>query len=111
MSLTSELFLAHAEAIVLARLLHKDRYGYELNRLVLGQSKGKFEFNEATLYSLLQRMEKSGLLLSYWGDAPVAARRKYYTLTPAGRQYYRQRREEWHQARAVIDDLLADQPN
>ena len=47
-----------------------------------------------------------GLIVSYWGEEAVGARRKYYTITDAGRKQYKENISDWERTRAVVDNLL-----
>ena len=55
---------------------------------------------------LLRRLEQAGLIVSYWGEEAVGARRKYYTITDAGRKQYKENIADWERTRAVVDNLL-----
>ncbi len=106
MSLTADLVRGHTESIILAQLMERDSYGYEINKAIQAQTGGDYELKEATLYSAFRRLEQAGLISSYWGDATTGARRRYYAITPNGQRFYCRSREEWHNARRIIDALL-----
>ncbi len=106
MSITADLIRGHTDAIILAKLSEKDSYGYEINKAVYSASGQMYELKEATLYTAFKRLEDSGCISSYWGDQSTGARRKYYTITNIGRQVYRQKLEEWLEAKKLIDKLL-----
>ena len=109
MSIAGDLIRGHTDAIILARLLHGDSYGYEINKIISSLSSGRFELKEATLYTAFRRLEDSGLITSYWGDEPVGARRKYYKITAQGREAYRQAREEWQNTVRILNALLEEE--
>lgn len=106
MSIASDLIRGHTETIILAHLLEHDSYGYEINKSILRKSDGKYELNEATLYTAFKRLSDMGCITSYWGDGSTGARRKYYTITPTGREVYAQRLADWQNAKSIIDALL-----
>lgn len=106
MSITADLIRGHTDAIILAKLIEKDSYGYEINKAVYNASGQLYELKEATLYTAFKRLEDAGCISSYWGDQSTGARRKYYTITESGREMYRQKRQEWLEARKLIDTLL-----
>lgn len=66
MSLTSDLIRGHTETIILAQLLKKDSYGYEINKSIQQTTQGEYELKEATLYSAFRRLENAGMIESYW---------------------------------------------
>ena len=67
MSIAGDLIRGHTDAIILARLMLRDSYGYEINKTVTHLSGGKLELKEATLYTAFRRLEEAGLVASYWG--------------------------------------------
>lgn len=106
MSITSDLIRGHTETIILAQLLKKDSYGYEINKDVKEKTDGKYELKEATLYSAFRRLEQAGYIMSYWGNENVGARRRYYSITPQGRKAYEKYSVEWEETKSIINRLI-----
>ena len=106
MSIASDVIRGHTDAIILAQLMLRDSYGYEINKAIQTVTGGRFELKEATLYTAFRRLEQAGYILSYWGDETTGARRRYYTITEIGRAAYRQFRTDWEDARTMIDQLM-----
>lgn len=106
MSIAGDLIRGHTDAIILARLLRGDSYGYEINKVISTLSSGRFELKEATLYTAFKRLEEQGCIASYWGSSGAGARRRYYTITPAGRLASQRLREEWQETKEIMDKLL-----
>ena len=106
MSIAGDLIRGHTDAIILARLLRGDSYGYEINKTISTLSSGRFELKEATLYTAFKRLEEQGYIVSYWGDSGAGARRRYYTITAAGRDACRQLVAEWEETKEIMDKLL-----
>ncbi len=106
MSIAGDLIRGHTDAIILARLLRSDSYGYEINKIISTLSSGKFELKEATLYTAFKRLEEAGYITSYWGDSGAGARRRYYTITPDGRQASARLMQEWAETKEIMDKLL-----
>ncbi|MCL2031403.1 MAG: PadR family transcriptional regulator [Oscillospiraceae bacterium] len=106
MPITAELIRGHTETIILAHLLTRDSYGYEINKSIQERSAGRYELKEATLYGAFRRLEEAGCIQSYWGDEQTGARRRYYRVTPAGREAFARSRAEWLETRGLIDLLL-----
>ncbi|WP_410514226.1 PadR family transcriptional regulator [Paenibacillus sp. BR2-3] len=97
----------YIETVLLSLLREKPVYGYELARTALDRSDGTFELKEATLYLGLKRLEKNGLLTSFWGDSNNGGgRRKYYELTEAGDERLRQKKREWEFVKKMMDQFL-----
>ena len=106
MSIAGDLIRGHTDAIILARLLRSDSYGYEINKTISTLSGGKFELKEATLYTAFKRLEDQGCIRSYWGDSGAGARRRYYTITPEGKEVCTQLMLEWKETKEIMDKLL-----
>lgn len=106
MSIAGDLIRGHTEAIILARLLQSDSYGYEINKTIMSLSGGQFELKEATLYTAFRRLEEGGFITSYWGGSGTGARRRYYTITPPGREECDRLLGEWEQTKEIMDKLL-----
>ncbi len=109
MSIRADLIRGHTDAVILAQLMRRDSYGYEINKTLESCSGGEFVLKEATLYTAFRRLEDSGLITSYWGDETVGARRKYYKITAQGREAYRQAREEWQNTVRILNALLEEE--
>lgn len=90
--------------VVLAVLSQMDtaRYGYDLIRQLAERG---LDVEEGTLYPLLRRLEKQGLLESEWeiGDARP---RKYYRISSLGRKVLAVLMEEWNQTVEVMHGIL-----
>lgn len=106
MSIASDIIRGHTDTIILSNLMTKDSYGYEINKSIKRCSQGKYELNEATLYTAFKRLEDSGCITSYWGAEATNARRKYYHITQYGIDTYSKLIEEWKAAKSIIDKLL-----
>ena len=106
MSIASDLIRGNTDMIILSHLVKRDSYGYEINKSISENTNYELELKEATLYSAFQRLEAAGMITSYWGDQTTGARRRYYTITPAGRGYYEQSVNEWRKAKQLIDRFV-----
>ncbi|ADL51354.1 PadR family transcriptional regulator [Clostridium cellulovorans] len=107
MSITSDIIRGHTETIILSHLTEKDSYGYEINKSIQEKTNNKYELKEATLYSAFRRLEQSSLIISYWGDETTGARRRYYSITPLGREALKQNISDWKEAKELIDSLIS----
>ena len=81
--------------MLLSLLEEKDCYGYEIIREIEKRSENVFQFKEGTLYPVLHRMEAGGLLKSYQAKTEGGKARKYYRITPKGREQLEAEKEEW----------------
>ncbi len=106
MVLTSDIVRGHTDAIILSLLARQDDYGYNINKHITEVSCGELELKEATLYTAFRRLEEAGFIKSYWGDEDSGARRKYYKITPLGRDEYEKQLAYWKRTRDIIDKLV-----
>ena len=67
---------------------------------------GALELKEATLYTAFRRLEAGGYIRSYWGDEQSGARRRYYAITPEGREKLARDTAAWQETRQVLDRLV-----
>jgi len=84
-----------AELLVLAQLEGRSRHGYEIGVEIERRSAGAVSFQIASLYPVLYRLERKGLISGQWVEAPGQRRRRYYKLTPAGRKMLSAQRRSW----------------
>ena len=103
MTIRADVLRGHTDAVILAQLMRRDSYGYEINKTIESLSGGAFVLKEATLYTAFRRLEDSGLIVSYWGDEAVGARRKYYKITQQGRE------AEWADTVRILHALLEEE--
>jgi len=93
--LTPELKKGSAEFLVLSLLRYEPRHGYELSKLIESRSRGVVQFQVSSLYPLLYRMERRGWIRGRWVEKAGQRRRRYYSITPAGRGVVEAQRESW----------------
>ncbi len=107
-SVSSDLIRGHINTIILRALYDGDKYGYEIIAEIEQKSHGQYSMKQPSLYSALKRLEKDGYVTSYWGGSVSGGRRKYFTLTEAGKLISEQNQAEWEYSRTVIDSLISD---
>ena len=106
MSIASDLIRGNTDMIILAQLMRKESYGYEINKDIQQKSRGLFEFKEATLYGAFRRLEESGFVSFYWGDEQTGARRRYYSITENGRKAFLDMLSDWRNACDLIESMI-----
>jgi PadR family transcriptional regulator PadR len=94
------------EFCVLALLRDGERYSYELVR-ALGDADGLVT-TEGTLYPLLGRLRREGVVDTSWRESPSGPPRRYYRLTPDGQAALSSFVVEWARFRDSVDALLAN---
>ena len=86
-SMNAEILRGFTDAIILNCLLENDSYGYKISRSIIEKTNNKMDIKDATIYLAFKRMEKEGLITSYWSNDNTLARRKYYQITALGKKY------------------------
>src|SRR5699024_4711468 len=107
--LSSDILRGHTDTIVLASLLDRDRYGFEIYNRVLNKTDNLYELKETTLYSSYKRLEKDGFIQSYWGDETQGGRRKYYRITVLGRELYQQKLKDYEFTKKILERLFMEE--
>ena len=77
---------------ILLSLADEDRHGYGIAKEIEGRTAGRVRLGPGTLYGTLTRMLEAGLVQECPGpasDEPAAERRRYYRITPFGRDVAR----------------------
>lgn len=89
-------------ALAVLAQLKSEHYGYTLRKALADQG---LAIDEGTLYPLLRRLESQGLLASEWREEDKRQKR-FYRLSPVGRQVLKQLLGEWQLINASLDRLL-----
>lgn len=91
-------------ALVLAVLaqLHGEHYGYSLRKSLAASG---ISIEEGTLYPLLRRLEKQGLLDSEWREEGKRNKR-FYRLSAAGKAVLAALRKDWDDLNVGIQNIL-----
>lgn len=103
-NLVSELKRGTLVLSVLSQLT-MPQYGYSLVQLLSGKG---LEIEQGTLYPLLRRLEKQGLLDSDWSLEENRPRR-YYKLSTEGETVLDELRREWDALTGVLGRLLEEE--
>ena len=103
---SSDILRGYTDTVILAQLEAGDSYGYLISKRVQEATAGEVQLKEATLYTTFRRLETAGVIESYWGSEEIGARRRYYRLTPAGRELLSENRAQWQRYREMISRLL-----
>ncbi|MBN2840531.1 MAG: helix-turn-helix transcriptional regulator [Coriobacteriia bacterium] len=92
------------ELVILALLDRGELYGVEIvDRLA---ERPGLEASAGTIYPLLSRLKKAGVVDTTWRESPVGPPRKYYRLSPAGASELTEMTRSWRDIAAAIDDVL-----
>jgi PadR family transcriptional regulator PadR len=97
------------EMAALAALWGKRLYGLEIIRHL--ESRSQLVLAEGTVYPILNRLKAEGLVTSEWVEAEAGHPRKYYSLSPKGKERVGQMAKSWtefsHGLGRLIEPILA----
>lgn len=90
------------EMCVLALLMKKDFYGFELVETISSY----VDISEGTIYPLLRRLTQEDYVETYLQESNAGPPRKYYRMTPHGRQFTKKLIKNWQEFSVRINQLL-----
>ena len=103
-SILSNLRRGALEYCVLALLRDGASYGLDIARALGGD--GILMSGEGTLYPLLARLRKAGLVETTWQESSAGPPRRYYALTEEGERALAAFTRAWHPFRDAVDAAL-----
>lgn len=103
---TAQIRRGVVELAVLDLLAQGERYGSQIVDELSSQA--ALALTAGTVYPLLSRLLKAGLIDSTWQESPVGPPRKYYRLTRHGRAAHAAQRDAWVAVRDALDGLLKE---
>ena len=95
--LDRELKKGSAELLILSLVETRARHGYEISKLIDQRSGGRLHFKVGSLYPLLYRLEERGWIAGKWVEKAGERRRRFYRITPDGRQMLAAQRDHWRE--------------
>ena len=98
----------HLDMIVLAALAGGPAHGYAVIQEIRRRSAGAFDLPEGTVYPVLHRLEKNGLLASRWATGDSGKKRRVYTLTRSGQKALAGHRATWRRFSEAIGGLFGE---
>lgn len=90
---------------MLALIQSEPRYAFEL---IEGLGNTGLLTTEGTLYPLLSRLRRDGLVRTEWRESTEGPPRRYYELTAEGRRALSAFRNEWISFRGAVDGILQE---
>jgi len=96
------------ELCVLALIASKPRYGYDLVSALKRWE--PLATTEGTVYPLLRRLQREEKVEASWEESAAGPPRKYYRLTPHGRDLLERMTADWAElSEAVREALLTEE--
>ena len=99
------LVAASTKPMILSILAGGEIYGYQIIHNMIEISGGALEWSEGTVYPVLHRLEKEGLIRSHWKLSDKGRRRKYYRLTEPGKKELEHEKRQWLSVHGVLSKL------
>jgi PadR family transcriptional regulator PadR len=101
---TTQMLKGILDGCLLAIIKEGETYGYELAAKL--ESYGFHSFSEGTIYPLLLRMQKEGLVRATLRKSTAGPKRKYYSLTEKGEQELNDFIKRWEQLSNAVNNVL-----
>lgn len=96
------------EYAILLILRHREAYSVDLIEIL---KKNDLIVVEGTIYPLLTRLRKEGLIKYTWVESSQGPPRKYYVITDSGHAYLDELRKLWVEMRDSVDSLDSESPD
>ena len=91
------------DVCVLAAIKNEDSYGYK----IIKDMKPYIEMSESTLYTILKRLEISGMLTVYSSEHGGRLR-KYYHITELGLRRIEEFKSEWREVMLIYQFVMRE---
>lgn len=95
------------EGCILKIIDRCETYGYEIAQKL--QQYGFSEISEGTIYPLLLRLEKNGMIDSVKKESAYGPKRKYYRLTAAGKKEIQEFYAIWCEIQSGINLIFEEE--
>lgn len=92
------------EYCVMALVRDEESYGFDIVRAL--SAAGNLLTSEGTIYPLLGRLRRDGLVTTTWRESASGPPRRYYRLTADGRRALDAFAGDWRRFTAAVDALL-----
>ncbi len=89
---------------LMAIISEEPSYGYEMVRKL--RERGLDLASEGSIYPLLSRLQKQGLIEGYLVQSSEGPARKYYRISDQGKATLNRWLDEWHDFRDAVDAVL-----
>jgi PadR family transcriptional regulator PadR len=93
------------ELIILGVLHNESHYGYSLVKEIIGDI--PFSITEGTIYPILSRLTREGLIKYEWVESKQGPPRKYYQLTREGRVTFQELKKEFDNLVRLVNGVTA----
>jgi PadR family transcriptional regulator len=102
----SQMLRGVLDLCLLAVIEDTPAYGYEMTRRL--QERGLSTVGEGSIYPLLGRLERDGLVATHRAASDGGPPRKYYRASPSGLRVLAEGAHAWRAVRSEVDAILAN---
>jgi DNA-binding PadR family transcriptional regulator len=103
--ISKELMAASTRPLILTILQCGESYGYQIIQDVKELSGGALEWSDGMLYPVLHKLQKDECIQSRWEISEEGRRRKYYSITEAGKEELAAAKNQWLSIHEVLHKL------
>lgn len=103
---TSQLLHGVLDMCLLSLIEEEETYGYEMVDKL--RERGLDLASEGSIYPLLSRLQKQGIIEGYLVQSPAGPARKYYRMSKDGRVVLEEWRSEWRRFATAVDAILGE---
>ena len=103
----SQMLKGTLEGCVLEIISRSQTYGYEISQKL--QTYGFGEISEGTIYPMLLRLEKNGLIEAQYNASLLGPKRKYFSITQQGKEELERFRKSFRELEQAVECLFSRQ--
>ncbi|MEA3424482.1 MAG: PadR family transcriptional regulator [Bacillota bacterium] len=101
--MNSQMLKGILEGCIIKIVSYEETYGYKVVDVL---NKLGFEVNEATVYPILNRLEKRNVLMVNKRPSSLGPMRKYFSLSDSGKDELNKFVEEWDDTKKKVESIL-----
>lgn len=102
--ISSQMLKGILEGCILKVISHGETYGYEISEKL--RKYGFSNISEGTIYPLLLRLERGGLITAIYRESPVGPKRKYFFISDQGELELSSFYDDWYELSGAVDKLF-----
>ncbi|MBN1256242.1 MAG: helix-turn-helix transcriptional regulator [Planctomycetes bacterium] len=108
MEFSKEILKGILETLILYVISQGPKHGYLVARTIGKMTDGKIEIQDGTLYPILHRLEKKGLITGSWVETGQTRKRKEYTLTQQGKEMLKEQAGQWQTLSEILTQVVEE---
>lgn len=100
----SQMLKGTLEGCILKVISFKETYGYEISQRL--REYGFSTISAGTIYPLLLRLEKNGLIIANYRESSLGPKRKYFSISPTGKEELANFYSNWLELENAVNTLF-----